>query len=405
VFIDLARQAGSLPRDVVLSGWLHRHTCYTAAKAVRTEQRRQNREHTAMEMQALDDNSHPEWEQVAPYLDESLNELNPADRDALVLRFLRQQDLRAVGEALGISEDAARKRVDRALEKLHARLKHRGATLSVAALGAALATQAVTAAPAGLAGSVTATALAAALAGTTTAATIATSTTMNWINAKSIAAIVGSALIAATTTYVVQHQANESLRTENAALREQTKRLAEKEEPRVTNELLPAQAKVASSLSESERLELLRLRGQVGVLRQDTAALQGFAGQQASGVAFVVAEAEAKERANETIYALKMMGWANRVYAAAHDDMMPTSFDQLKPILHFEFQPGLNLDQLEFVDHGGAVSQTQPTLALIREHKARQLPDGRWARCYLYVDGGAYLRISDDGNFDRFEKL
>jgi RNA polymerase sigma factor (sigma-70 family) len=134
VFIDLARKARSLPDDVALPGWLHRHTCYTATKAVRTERCRQTREQTAMEMRALDDNTRPEWELVAPYLDESLNQLNPADRDALVLRFLKQQDLRAVGEALGISDDAAQKRVDRALEKLHVLLKHRGATLSAAAL-------------------------------------------------------------------------------------------------------------------------------------------------------------------------------------------------------------------------------------------------------------------------------
>src|ERR1035437_4079437 len=156
VFIDLARKARSLPSDVVLTGWLHRHTCYTAATAVRTERRRQSRDQTAMEMRALDDDNRPEWELVAPYLDESLNQLNPADRDALVLRFLKQQDLRAVGAALGISEDAAQKRVDRALEKLHVLLKHRGATLSAAALGTALATEAVTAAPAGFAGAVTA---------------------------------------------------------------------------------------------------------------------------------------------------------------------------------------------------------------------------------------------------------
>ena len=91
VFIELAREAGSLPDDVALPGWLHRHTCYTATKVVRAEQRRQSREQTAMEMRALDDNSRPEWEQVAPYLDESLNQLNPADRDALAR--LRHQGL------------------------------------------------------------------------------------------------------------------------------------------------------------------------------------------------------------------------------------------------------------------------------------------------------------------------
>jgi len=61
VFIELAREGESLPDDVALPGWLHRHTCYTATKAVRTERRRQSREQTAMEMRALDDNTSFEW--------------------------------------------------------------------------------------------------------------------------------------------------------------------------------------------------------------------------------------------------------------------------------------------------------------------------------------------------------
>ena len=64
-----------------------------------------------MEMKALDDNTQPPGEMIALHLDESLNQLKPSDLDALVLRFLKRQDFRAVGRALGISEDAAQKRV------------------------------------------------------------------------------------------------------------------------------------------------------------------------------------------------------------------------------------------------------------------------------------------------------
>src|SRR5436309_16118 len=162
VFIDLARKARSMPRGVLLAGWLHRHTCYTAATAVRTERRRRTRERTAMEMRALDDNPESPWERIAPYLDEGLNELNSSDRHALVLRFLKRQDFRAVGAALGISEDSAQKRVSRALEKLRDILSRRGVTLTATTLTSVLATQAVTAVPAGLAVTVTAASLTAA---------------------------------------------------------------------------------------------------------------------------------------------------------------------------------------------------------------------------------------------------
>src|SRR5512143_2699753 len=114
VFTDLARKAWSIPRDMVVAGWLYRHACFTAAKAVRTERRRRVREQTAVEMSTLDGHTELDWEALAPCLDEGLNQLSAADRDAIVLRFLKQQDLRAVGAALGISEDAAQKRVGRA---------------------------------------------------------------------------------------------------------------------------------------------------------------------------------------------------------------------------------------------------------------------------------------------------
>jgi RNA polymerase sigma factor (sigma-70 family) len=90
VFADLARKARSLPRDVVPAGWLYRHACFTAAKAVRAERRRKIREKTATEMNALHDNTEPNWEQIAPVLDEAMNQLSASDRDAIVLRFLKR---------------------------------------------------------------------------------------------------------------------------------------------------------------------------------------------------------------------------------------------------------------------------------------------------------------------------
>jgi hypothetical protein len=89
------------------------------------------------------------WKQIAPVLDEALQQLGKTDQEAIVLRFFERRDFRGVGEALGSNEDAAQKRVTRALEKLRQFLTRRGAAFSAPALGAVLANQAVTTAPAG----------------------------------------------------------------------------------------------------------------------------------------------------------------------------------------------------------------------------------------------------------------
>jgi hypothetical protein len=115
-------------------------------------------------MNTLQNHSEADFSQVAPLLDEAINELGEADRTAILLRFFEQQDFRAVGQALGSNEDAARMRVSRALGKLEELLKRRGVTTSAASLGVVLTDNAVQAAPVGLAVTIS---TAAALAGTT----------------------------------------------------------------------------------------------------------------------------------------------------------------------------------------------------------------------------------------------
>ncbi len=139
VFADLARQARTLPEGVLLGGWLHRHTCFVAGKAVRTEQRRRNRETTAATtMQTSPENSAPTpISEMAAALDESLLALTEPDRQALVLRYLERRDLRSIGTSLGISEDTAQKRVSRALDKLRVLLEGRG--IRAAGISSALA--------------------------------------------------------------------------------------------------------------------------------------------------------------------------------------------------------------------------------------------------------------------------
>ena len=151
VFADLALKARSLRKLGYLGGWLHRHTGFIASNMVRSEQRRQIREQEAAQMNAISESPDSLWQQLEPLLDETIEQLEPQDRQAILLRFFERCDFRAVGNALGISDDAAQKRVSRALEKLRSLLTERGVTLSVVLLSTLLAGRIIHAAPADLA--------------------------------------------------------------------------------------------------------------------------------------------------------------------------------------------------------------------------------------------------------------
>ena len=147
VFIRLARACPKFHADAALIGWLHRTTVHASIDLWRSETRRRTREEHAVAMQP-DPNETPAWNDLAPVLDEALNELNDTDRQALLLRYFNDQTMRDLGASLGVSEDAAKMRVSRALEKLRARLGARGLGCGAVGLGTLLGQHAVEAAPA-----------------------------------------------------------------------------------------------------------------------------------------------------------------------------------------------------------------------------------------------------------------
>lgn len=162
VFVDLARKARQLANRPVLTSWLYTSTRFAALKALRGKTRRQLREQEAYAMQQNENSelTTADRERVRPLLDSALCNLAEHDRVPILLRYFEGQPYGEVARNLGISENSARMRADRALEKLRSALRQHGITSTAAALGAVLSTQAVAAPPVGLAASVATAALA-----------------------------------------------------------------------------------------------------------------------------------------------------------------------------------------------------------------------------------------------------
>lgn len=264
-FATLARKANSVGPPQTVAGWLYNTTRHFAMHAVRAEQRRRERELTAVAMQALEQNA--DSGRITEHLEAAMEHLESGDRDALVLRFLENRSLREVGAQLGISEDAARMRVNRALERLRGAFGKEGLAVTSVLLAATLSSNVVTAIPAGLGAAVASTALAG-----TAATTLAQGafTTMNWFNLKSAAAIVGAAILTGTGTYFVQQRQIDNLSVTHQNLIAAQQMLTADREAALTAARLHD--------DELERLrkeaaEVHRLRNEVSQLRQQRAAL------------------------------------------------------------------------------------------------------------------------------------
>jgi RNA polymerase sigma factor (sigma-70 family) len=422
VFADAARKARILARHAVLAGWLHRHTIFTATKAIRSERRRVAREQEAVRMnaEAGPEPSADRWEQVEPHLDQALDALGRTDRDAVVLRFLQRRDLRTVGQALGCSEDAAQKRVTRAVEKLRHFLGRRGVTLSAAALTALLGSHAAGAAPASLAAVISTGAIAAAVAaGAGAAGAGVASTLFHLMTTEKLTTVAVSTLLVAGlgTPLALQHQAKRNLEIENQALRQQSELV---EQLQAENRLLAA---VHVDPDEAERLrrenaEVHRLRGEVALLRSqqqdaervaaENAELRRMITEMAKDVAAQQVRTPEQERETNLHLLNLSKKWmlAIHLYAQEHQGLVPAAFADALPFFRADDEiEGLSADDLEIV-YAGKLDEIQDwaRTIVVREREPRLSLGGGWTRAYGFADGHSETHSQPTDDFTAWEQ-
>jgi RNA polymerase sigma factor (sigma-70 family) len=271
VFIGLAQSArvlsARLSDDASLAGWLCRSARNIALNIRRGDYRRHSRERLAMENLESHSDAAVPWDHLCPVLDQAMAELSEPDNDALVMRFFENQDLRSIGLALGVSDDAAQKRVSRALDRLRELLLRRKVTATTATLCLLLPEHAVQAAPPGLAASISTSVAGTAIQASSTALA-AKAVAMTTLQKTIVGAVLATAIGFGIYENRLASRLGEELNTERAnrtSLAEKLNQL-QRERDNTTERLTASLAELELLKSDDKALELMRLRGRIAGL-------------------------------------------------------------------------------------------------------------------------------------------
>ena len=409
VFCELARNARKLLNHRALAGWLYTTARFVATRLRRSETRRATREIAyAMNNTEQAELSQEPWQEIEHLLDSAMHEISAADREAVILRYFRNEPLANIATALGSSENAARMRVDRALEKLRTVLEKRGIRRSSAVLAALLSTHSVLAAPAGLSAVVASSAVGA--AGTAAWA----GSFLSFMSAMKIKTALGCLALAGTTTGLILYQNQAAkLESDRTILRDQAQTQAAQAPPDPGSVLVDA-GELARLRGQNS--ELMRLRNEVTQLRDQLRNMPApaTAPSQAAQVDPAVMQ-RLHEEAKRTLGIAKMSvakGWglAFHLFAQENEGRMPADLQEAAPFYpqvpeEMSWMHGLAGDDFEIMFHGSLQTIENPSEAIIlREREPYAFEDdGSARRTYLFADGHSEIHKAPNGDFESWE--